>query len=479
MINLSDKRPSLTLSTIWLVLLLIAGNVLAAELPDFTALVEKNAPTVVNVRASTTPKTSSQAQMPGSDQQQEIPEIFRRFFGPNMPRGQQPGAERQSAGSGFIVSADGYILTNNHVVDGADQVTVRLSDRRELDAKVIGTDEQTDIALLKIDADNLPVVSIGDSTLLKPGQWVVAIGSPFGMDHTVTHGIVSAVGRGYDRSQQYVPFIQTDVPINPGNSGGPLFSLAGQVVGINSQIFSNTGGYMGVSFAIPISVAMNTMSQLKEKGHVSRGMIGVQIQNVDRDSAKALGLPRSGGALINNVSADSAAEKAGVKVGDVILAFNGNEVVSSSDLPPLVGLTPPGTKAKITVFRNGKTMEIPIVVGELPQDLLAKSAPSSTKPAPSNKLGLVVEDLTAEQRQQLGLKDEGVLITRVDGSAARRAALQPGDIVLMVGRKSVNSASDFNASVKQLKSGDSVMLLIRRNDVTSFVAIEVPKDEAD
>ena len=479
MINLSDKRPSLTLSTIWLALLLIAGNVLAAELPDFTVLVENNAPTVVNVRASTTPKTSSQAQMPGADQQQEIPEIFRRFFGPNMPRGQQPGAERQSAGSGFIVSADGYILTNNHVVDGADQVTVRLSDRRELDAKVIGTDEQTDIALLKIDAENLPVVSIGDSTLLKPGQWVVAIGSPFGMDHTVTHGIVSAVGRGYDRSQQYVPFIQTDVPINPGNSGGPLFNLAGQVVGINSQIFSNTGGYMGVSFAIPISVAMNTMSQLKEKGHVSRGMIGVQIQNVDRDSAKALGLPRSGGALINNVSADSAAEKAGVKVGDVILAFDGSEVVSSSDLPPLVGLTPPGTKAKITVFRNGKTMEIPIVVGELPQDMLAKSATSSTKPAPGNKLGLVVEDLTAEQRKQLGLKDEGVLITRVDGSAARRAALQPGDIVLMVGRKSVSSASDFSASVKQLKSGDSVMLLIRRNDVTSFVAIEVPKDGAD
>ncbi len=477
MIHLSDKRFSLTLSTIWMALFLIAGNVLATELPDFTALVEKNAPAIVNVRASTNPKTNPQAQMPGPDQQEEIPEIFRRFFGP-IPRGQQPGGERQSAGSGFIVSADGYILTNNHVVDGADQVTVRLSDRRELDARVIGTDEQTDIALLKIEANNLPVVSIGDSTQLKPGQWVVAIGSPFGMDHTVTHGIVSAVGRGYDRSQQYVPFIQTDVPINPGNSGGPLFNLAGQVVGINSQIFSNTGGYMGVSFAIPISVAMNTMSQLKEKGHVSRGMVGVQIQNVDRESAKALGLPRSGGALVNNVSADSAAEKAGVKVGDVILAFDGSEVVSSSDLPPLVGLTPPGTKVKLTVFRNGKTMEMPIVVGELPQDPLAKAA-ASPKATSSNKLGLVVEDLTAEQRQQLALKEEGVVITRVDGAAARRAALQPGDIVLMVGRKSVSSASDFSASVKQLKSGDSVMLLIRRNDVTSFVAIEVPKDDAD
>ncbi|MBL0163092.1 MAG: DegQ family serine endoprotease [Xanthomonadales bacterium] len=477
MIHLSDKRFSLTLSTIWMALFLIAGDAPAAELPDFTALVEKNAPAIVNVRASTTPKTNPQAQMPGNDQQEEIPEIFRRFFGP-IPRGQQPGGERQSAGSGFIVSADGYILTNNHVVDGADQVTVRLSDRRELDAKVIGTDEQTDIALLKIEANNLPVVSIGDSTQLKPGQWVVAVGSPFGMDHTVTHGIVSAVGRGYDRSQQYVPFIQTDVPINPGNSGGPLFNLAGQVVGINSQIFSNTGGYMGVSFAIPISVAMNTMSQLKEKGHVSRGMIGVQIQNVDRDSAKALGLPRSGGALVNSVSADSAAEKAGVKVGDVILAFDGSEVVSSSDLPPLVGLTPPGTKAKLTVFRNGKTIEMPIVVSELPQDPLVKAAGGS-KATPSNRLGLVVEDLTAEQRQQLGLKEEGVVITRVDGMAARRAALQPGDIVLMVGRKSVTSASDFSASAKQLKSGDSVMLLIRRNDVTSFVAIEVPNGEVN
>ncbi|MEO7936354.1 MAG: DegQ family serine endoprotease [Dokdonella sp.] len=473
----TGKRLALNLSILWFAVLLFSSSAFATELPDFTALVEKNAPAIVNVRATTTPKANPQSQFPDADQQQDVPEIFRRFFGP-IPRGQQPGGERQSAGSGFIVSSDGYILTNNHVVDGADQVTVRLSDRRELDAKVIGTDEQTDIALLKIDATGLPVVSIGDSKLLKPGQWVVAVGSPFGMDHSVTHGIVSAIGRGYDRSQQYVPFIQTDVPINPGNSGGPLFNLAGQVVGINSQIFSNTGGYMGVSFAIPISVAMNTMSQLKEKGHVSRGMIGVQIQNVDRDSAKALGLPRSGGALVNSVSADSAAEKSGIKVGDVILGFNGSEVVSSSDLPPLVGLTPPGTKATLSVFRNGKTMEVPITVGEVPQDASA-SATAKSKVAPSNKLGIVVEDLSSEQRQQLGLKDEGVVITRVDGTAAQRAALQPCDVVLMVGRKSIASASDFAASVKALKSEESVMLLIRRNDVASFVALTVPKAEAE
>ena len=471
----SGKPIALMFSAMLLSLFFVAHASLAAELPDFISIVEKNAPAIVNVRATTTPKANPHADIQGSDQQQDIPEIFRRFFGP-IPRGQQPGGERQSAGSGFIISSDGYILTNNHVVDGADQVTVRLSDRRELDAKVIGTDEQTDIALLKIDAKSLPVVVIGDSTLLKPGQWVVAVGSPFGMDHTVTHGIVSAVGRGYDRSQQYVPFIQTDVPINPGNSGGPLFNLDGQVVGINSQIFSNTGGYMGVSFAIPISVAMNTMKQLKEKGHVSRGMIGVQIQNVDRDSAKALGLPRSGGALVNSVSPDSAAEKAGVKVGDVILAFDGGEVVSSSDLPPLVGLTPPGTKSTLTVFRNGKTMEIPITVGELPQDATA-AASTPQKALASNKLGIVVEDLTADQRKQSGLKNEGVVIARVDGSVARRAALQPGDVVLMVGRESVASADDFNAAVKQLKGGDSVMLLIRRNDVTSFVALTVPDGE--
>jgi serine protease Do len=364
-------------------------------------------------------------------------------------------------------------------VGDADQVTVRLSDRRELDAKVVGTDEQTDIALLKIEASNLPVVKIGDSTRLKPGQWVVAVGSPFGMDHTVTHGIVSAVGRGYDRSQQYVPFIQTDVPINPGNSGGPLFNLDGEVVGINSQIFSNTGGYMGVSFAIPMSVAMNTVGQLKEKGRVSRGMIGVQIQNVDRDSARALGLPRSGGALVNNVTAGSSADKAGIKVGDVILAFDGSEVVSSSDLPPMVGLTPPGTRAELEIFRNGKTMTVPLVVGELPQDATSIAA-ATPRAAPGNKLGLVVEDLTAEQRQQLGLKDdEGVVISRISGAAARRAALPPGDVILMIGRTPVRNAAGFNAAVKALKVDESVMLLIRRNDVTSFVALTVPKDDSD
>lgn len=469
----TGRRVGLILAAACAVMLVGPVSVYAADLPDFVSLVEKNGPAVVNVQASTSREAVAQTPDPDADDQEAVPDIFRRFFGP-IPRGPQQGGERRSAGSGFIISNDGYILTNNHVVANADTVTVRLSDRRELDAKVIGTDEQTDIALLKIEASGLPVVAIGDSNKLKPGQWVVAVGSPFGMDHSVTHGIVSALGRGYDRSQQYVPFIQTDVPINPGNSGGPLFNLDGQVVGINSQIFSNTGGYMGVSFAIPISVAMNTMSQLKEKGRVSRGMIGVQIQNVDRETAKALGLPRSGGALVNRIEVGSAAEKGGIKVGDVILAFNGSDVVSSSDLPPLVGLTAPGTKVDLSVFRDGKTLSIPVTIAELPQDPRA-TASATPKAAAVNALGIAVEDLTAEQRQQLSLKDEGVVVTRISGAAARRAALQAGDVILMVGRKSIKSAADFTAAAKELKVGDSVMLLVRRNDVTSFIAITVPK----
>ncbi len=455
-----------------------AATARADDLPDFTSLVERNGPAVVNVQATVSP-AAARSSGPDADDA-DVPDIFRRFFGPGpIPRGPQQGGERRSAGSGFIISADGYVLTNNHVVGDADQVTVRLSDRRELDAKVIGTDEQTDIALLKIEATGLPVVSIGDSGKLKPGQWVVAMGSPFGMDHSVTHGIVSALGRGYDRSQQYVPFIQTDVPINPGNSGGPLFNMQGEVVGINSQIFSNTGGYMGVSFAIPMSVAMNTVGQLKEKGRVSRGMIGVQIQNVDRDTARALGLPRSGGALVNNLTAGSAAEKAGVKVGDVILAFNGRELVSSSDLPPLVGLTAPGTRAELSVFRDGKTLTLPVTVAELPQDAGQAAAAASPRATASNPLGIAVDDLSAEQRQQLGLKDEGVVVTRVGGAAARRAALQTGDIILMVGRAPVRSAAAFHAAVKDLKPGESVMLLVRRNDVTSFIALTIPREASE
>jgi serine protease Do len=456
-------------------LVLVGTGALAAELPDFTGLVEKYGPAVVNVQATGNPESQSDD---GDDQ--DVPEIFKRFFGPGTPvphpRG---GGQRISMGSGFIISADGYVLTNNHVVDGADNVTVRLSDRRELDAKVVGTDAQYDIALLKLNAGNLPVVSLGDSKNVKAGQWVVAIGSPFGFDHSVTAGIVSAIGRNFGGAdQQYVPFIQTDVPINRGNSGGPLFNLGGEVVGINSQIFSNTGGFMGVSFAIPIDIALNAVDQIKATGHVSRGMIGVQIQNVDRENAKALGLPRIGGALVNKVTAGSSADKAGVQVGDVILSFAGREIATSADLPPLVGSTKPGTKANLVVYRDGKDMTLPLTVGELPGEkaVLADAARGGEAASPANALGVVVDDLTADQRKQLGLENgEGVVVTRISGAAARRAALAPGDIILMIGRRPVRSIGDFNGAVKDVKAGESVMLLVRREDATSFIAVPIPK----
>ena len=454
-----------------------ATSVQAYDLPDFTPLVEKNGAAVVNVQARQNGNDGDRNAADDEADEEQVPEIFRRFFGPGgpgAPRGARPGGV--SLGSGFIISNDGDILTNNHVVDGADSVTVRLSDRRELDAKVVGADAQYDIALLKVTASDLPAVTIGDSRKLKPGQWVLAIGSPFGFDHSVTAGIVSAVSRTFGgRDQQYVPFIQTDVAINRGNSGGPLFNLNGEVVGINSQILSNTGGFMGVSFAIPIDTAMSAVKQIKDKGFVSRGMIGVQIQDVNRELAQSLGLPRTGGALVNSITAGSAAEKAGVKVGDVILGFGGTDVVHSSDLPPMVGASAPGSKVDLSVFRDGKTLSLPVTVGELSRDATAQAAAGGGEAAAGNPLGLVVDDLTAEQRQQFGLKDEGVVVTRINGVPARRAALQPGDIVMMVGKRKVKNAAEFNDAVKDVQPGESVMLLVRRQDVSLFVAVSVPK----
>jgi serine protease Do len=443
-------------------------------LPDFTALVERNAPAVVNITALTTAGSSSSGSDPfGGPGQEEIPEFFRRFFGP--PGGGGPlDRDRESGGSGFIISADGYILTNNHVVRGADEVTVRLTDRREFRADVIGTDPDTDIALLKVDAAGLPTARLGDSKQLKPGQWVVAIGSPFSFDHSVTAGVVSATGRSVGNQQQYVPFIQTDVAINPGNSGGPLFNLAGEVVGINSQIFSGTGGYMGISFAIPIEVAQNVVDQLRNDGRVRRGLIGVQIQEVTRQFAQSLGLERPVGALVGFVAPDGAAADAGIRVGDVILSFNGREIMSSADLPLAVGTTKPGSKADVGIFRDGKRQSLTVTVGEAEGNAEAvATAGASAAPATASRLGMSLQNLTDELRAQLGLEadDGGVLIGRVSGGAAGRAGLQSGDVILRVGRDNITSIAEFNEAVEGVKAGDSVMLLVRRGENTSFLAL--------
>lgn len=356
----------------------------AAALPDFTGIVQKNAPAVVHVEAKYTgrrPKGAGATPMQGPDADQM--EIFRRFFGmPMMPSPEEQA--HTSLGSGFILSSDGYILTNNHVVDHADTVTVRLQDRRTLTAKVIGTDPTYDIALLKVDADgSLPTVSIGDSRLLKPGQWVLAIGSPFGFDYTVTQGIVSAVGRSLGAGDQpSTSFIQTDVPINRGNSGGPLFNLQGHVVGINSQIYSDTGGYQGVAFSIPIDVAMNVVDQLKTKGYVTRGELGVMIKPVDDDVVKALKLDSAKGAIVVSVSPGTAAQKAGLQPGDIILAFNDRPIEQGSDLPPMVAMTKPGTTVPVQIVRDGREKTVQVTVGTMPRDGNALS--SASKPAPSS-----------------------------------------------------------------------------------------------
>mgnify|MGYP003295974256 CR=1 FL=1 len=446
-------------------------------LPDFTNLVDQVGPGVVNVEATMGGGPGQQAQAaPGED---DMPELFRRFFGQDLPPGtpQAPGRGSGTAmGTGFIISSDGYVLTNRHVVDGADQVTVRLSDRREFTAKVVGSDEQSDVALLKIPTTGLPTLRLGDSNLLRPGQWVVAIGSPFGLDHSVTAGIVSAVGRSNPYAdQRYVPFIQTDVAINRGNSGGPLLNTRGEVVGINSQIFSNSGGYMGVSFAIPIDVAMSAVKQLKATGRVSRGQIGVNVQPIGADDARGLGLPDTRGALVANVAPGSAAEKAGLEPGDVIRSFNGATINDSSELPPLVGALAPGSRARLTVLRDGKPREFDLTLTQLDEGI-ANAMPSPGLPpraaASSNALGLVTQPLDSDDRKQLGLKpDQGVGIARIDGVAARSAGLQPGDVVLSVGRTAVGSPAALDRELAHVRAGQTVMLLVRRGNATQFVAV--------
>ncbi|WP_343226169.1 DegQ family serine endoprotease [Luteimonas sp. BDR2-5] len=461
---------------------------LVSGLPDFTRLVEQVGPAVVSIESTVGPRQSQRGQQLPDDEQ--IPEIFRRML-PGFPFPGQPGVPDNaprgvSMGTGFLISSDGYLLTNHHVVEGADEVKVRLSDRREFTAKVVGSDAESDVAVLKIDATGLPMLRMGDAATVKPGQWAVAIGSPFGFEQSVTAGIVSAVQRSNQyANQRYVPFIQTDVPINRGNSGGPLLNVAGEVIGINSQIFSNSGGYMGVSFAIPIDIASNVAEQIKKTGSVQRGQVGVIVEPITREAVEGFGLPDTRGALVNSVQPGSPAEKAGIEPGDVIRAVDGTAINTSSDLPPLIGNKAPGTRVKLSVLRDGRTREFDVTLSQLDEQLAGatpsrgaqdRAAPSS--PQAANALGITGRDLEPAQRRQYGLPDgEGVLIAGVGRGAAASAGIAPGDVVLRVGRTPVESAAALERALQGVKPGDTVMLLIRgRGGVTQYRAVAVPSD---
>src|SRR5476649_1832336 len=489
------------------------------NLPDFTTLVDKVGPSVVNIRTTTRVSSSNDLRgLPPGMGDGDMSEFFRRFFGmpmpgsPGSPRGgggsggngggsggnggsgggdqggsdngssqgnrsapqdspdNQDNSEQSSGvGSGFIMSADGYVMTNAHVVDDADTIYVTLTDKREFKAKLIGVDERTDVAVVKIQATSLPAITIGDSNKVRVGEWVLAIGSPFGLDNTVTAGIVSAKGRD---TGDYLPFIQTDVAVNPGNSGGPLINMAGEVIGINSQIYSRTGGFMGISFAIPIDEAMRVADQLKTTGKVTRGRIAVAIGEVTKEVADSLGLPKAQGALVSSVEAGGPADKAGIQPGDIILKYNGHDVSTATDLPRMVGDTKPGTKATITVWRKGQSRDLPITIAEMQPDKVAKTEAKKAQPpkaSASNTLGIAVSDIPADQKKALKLTN-GVMVDAVEGPAAR-AGFQKGDVILRIGDTDITSAKQFDAVVQNVDPSKMVAVLVRRGDNTQFVPL--------
>lgn len=457
--------------------LLLLGQTLVAraELPDFTPLVEQASPAVVNI--STRQKLPERAvanQMPDLE---GLPPMLREFFErsmPQAPRG-QGGRQReaQSLGSGFIISKDGYILTNNHVVADADEIIVRLSDRSELEAKLIGADARTDVALLKVEGKDLPIVKLGKSDALKVGSWVLAIGSPFGFDHSVTAGIVSAKGRSLP-NESYVPFIQTDVAINPGNSGGPLFNLDGEVVGINSQIFTRSGGFMGLSFAIPIDVAMSVADQLKANGKVNRGWLGVVIQEVNKDLAESFGLDKPAGALVAQVLENGPAAKGGLQVGDVILSMNGQPIVMSADLPHLVGGLKPGTKIDLGIVRDGNRKSLSLSIGALPEDgeeLAGAGEPSGAERS-SNRLGVLVAGLSEEQQKALDIKG-GVVIREIQDGPAALMGLRPGDVITHLNNQAIDSVQTFAKIAKELPKNRSVSMRVLRQGRASFITFKL------
>ena len=465
---------------LWSVLIFASQNIFAASLPDFTPLVEANSAAVVNI--STTTKKTGVSNMPPGYSMPDIPEdspfydFFKKFFGEIPEGGIDPFEQRSSLGSGFILSSDGYVITNNHVVKDADEIVVSLQDRREFIAELVGTDERSDIAVLKIDGGNLPVVKLGDSNSLKVGEWVLAIGSPFGFDHSVTAGIVSAIGRSLP-NENYVPFIQTDVAINPGNSGGPLFNLDGEVVGVNSQIYSRTGGFMGLSFAVPINVVTNVYEQLKEHGRVSRGWLGVLIQDVTRELAESFGMKRPHGALVAKILPDSPAEKAGFEVGDIVVKYDGKEISFSSDLPPLVGNSKIGKSVPVEIIRKGKSKTLNVMISELPADdeiVIASSGKGGT--SKSNALNITVKDLTDTQKQELQIEDHGVLVESVSEGPAQKAGVRNGDIILLINNIKIKDAQHFEGLVNDLPKEKSIPILIQRRGGPIFIALKLPED---
>lgn len=454
------------LFVVTLSILLISKGLLAASLPDFTELAEDNGSSVVNI--STTKKLSA-SPFKGMEIPKDSPfgDLFKHFFGEqfgkDLPGNGHPGEKSESLGSGFIISDDGYVLTNYHVIKGADEIIVRLHDKRSLTAKLIGSDSMTDVALLKIEAKDLNAVKTGDSNELKVGEWVLAIGSPYGFDHSVTAGIVSAKGRSLPRDV-YVPFIQTDVAINPGNSGGPLFNLDGEVVGINSQIYTNTGGFMGLSFAIPIEVAMDVVAQIKKSGHVTRGWLGVYIQEISRDLAESFGLDRAKGALVSQVIKDSPAEKYGILPGDVILKFNGHWVDDSNHLPALVGRVEVGKKVRIEVLRDKKRKVLKVVIAALEIEEVAETTPS----VPTKQFDRIGLQITATENKQ------GVLVLEVKpDSAASITGMKKDDVILMLNHKKLSAVAGYKKLIEQLPVDTAIPVLVMRNGGRLFHVLKL------
>ena len=445
-----------------------------AGLPDFVPLVDKYNTAVVNISAiskSTSAHSPQSLEDDSGPQAQPLDDFFKHYFGKD--NGEQGGRNNaEPLGSGFLISSDGYIITNRHVVKDADEIIVKLQDRREIPATLVGMDKRSDVALLKIAAASLPTVKLGSSEALRVGEWVLAIGSPFGFDHSVTAGIVSAKGRSLPRDN-YVPFIQTDVAINPGNSGGPLFNMQGEVIGVNSQIYSQTGGFMGLSFAIPIEVAMKVVEQLKAQGHVSRGWIGVQVQDVTRELAESFGMKTPTGALVSRILPNSPAAKAGLEIGDVIIKFNKQDIESSGTLPPLVGMAKIGETAKVTIIRNGAVKDVAVHIDSLPDETLSVVGETSENKNKVDRLGIRIESVPKTFREQYELPSGGVLVTELTSGIAVEAGMRVGDVIVKIQDQAIKDTNHYFDVVKALPKNKSLAVLVQRRDSSIFLALKI------